>query len=478
MSIRPWVIVEPPDSRGLRRVVVGNETVASVWSLPELRRVLGRLGYPASMDLEDPAAVCWRGGDSTTWPDRAWRRHTITVLMTAGLLASMVLNLMIGWPDALGALTFAQRVSGALFVLSAVVLGAGAVAALDHCGRRRHRSSGAMVLVGVLIALATDTLLVFMWFEEKEFTPYLMAFMPLLCWSMWALWLLVRERAWQGIPRPKTFAVGVVTTALLSVMSLAYSTMYQPVTAPKHVVLKAEFGTAQADPRLPYVHVPLKLYLKNDGGIPVYIISGDYSVYGRTADYSGGTDRLEEWRRSLDRRQEEEAERYVDRLRFSEVSGGRFYRPGESLDVGQEYIMEHVFQMPRDAEFDTINLVLQITYMRKDRGKLDVIEFGRAHRSWKENDPYYCRPEKCGEELYHHGRVRHNNNLVNVTRGPRYATAIWAPGQTPHYSVSSFHFKGQVSRSEEMREATRYGVSTAHADMSVPVAALLEEAAG
>ncbi|MCT7356819.1 hypothetical protein N4P33_32455 [Streptomyces sp. 15-116A] len=478
MSIRPWVVVDPPDSRGLRRVVVGGEPVGTAWSLRELRRMLVRLGYPASMDLEDPAAVYWRGGGSTAWPDRPWRRRTVTLLMTAGLLASMVLNTLIGRPDALGALTFAQRVTGALFVVSGAVLGAAAVAALDHCGRRRHKNSGAVVLLGVLITLATGSLLLVMWFEETEFTPYVPAFTALWCWSLWALWLLVRERAWQGMPRPRTFAAGLAATALVSAVSLAYSTMYQPTAAPMHFVLKAEFGKSRLDRRNPYVHVPLKLYIKNDGRIPVHIINDDYSVYGRTAEYSDDADRLAEWRRSLDEGREVEAERYVDRLRFLPVSSGRFYPVGGSLDVGQEYATEHVFQIPKDPEFDTINIVLQITYMRKDRGKLDVSEFRRAHRSWdKREGRYYCRPEKCGEELYYHGRVRHNNNLVNVTREPRYVTAVWGPGQTPDYSVSTFHFEGPVARSEEKREEDRYGVSTRYIDTSVPVAALLEEAA-
>lgn len=479
MEIRPWVIVEAPDRRGLRRVIVGNETVGSVWSLRQLRKMLGSLGYPENMDMEDPASVCWRGGDSGTWPDRPWRRRTTVVLMMAGMIASAVLNIVVGWPDAVGALTFAQRITGSLIVLSGVVQGVAALATLDHWGRRQYEISGAVVLLGVIIALATDGLLLFMWSGEKEYTPYLLVFMPLWCWSLWALLLLVRERAWQGTPRPKTFAAGVVATALMTAVSLTYSTVYQPAAAPMHFILKAEFGAARADHRNPLVHVPLKLYMKNAGGIPVYIINNDYTVYGRSSEYSEDGGRLEEWRRSLDRGGGEDAERYVDRLRFTSVSSGRFYRPGYSLDVGQEYAMERVFQIPIDVEFDTVSVFLQITYMRKDRGKLDVVQFRRAHRSWdKSEGRYYCPPEKCGEELYYHGRVRHNNNLVNVTRKPRYVTAVWSPGERPIYSISPFHFKGAVDRSKERRDVGRYGASTTYADTEIPVAELLEAAGG
>ncbi|MFF5158084.1 Yip1 family protein [Streptomyces sp. NPDC000348] len=479
MSIRPWVIVEAPDRRGLRRVVVGGRTVGSAWSLTQLRDMLGRHGYPKDMDLEDPASVCWRGGDSGEWPDRAGRRRTVLVLMAAGMFTSMVLNTVIGWPDATGALTFAQRMSGALIVLSGVVQCAALIAVFDYWLRRQYKISGAVVLVGVFIAFATDGILLLMWFDEKEYTPYLLVFMPLLGWSLWALWLLIREKAWQGTPRPRTFATGVVATTVLTGVSLAYSTMYQPAAAPTHFVLKAEFGAPQADHRHPFVHVPLKFYMKNDGGIPVYIINDNFTVYGRIAEYSGGDDRLKEWKKSLDEKHEEDAERYVNRMRFTKVSSGQFYRPGYSLDVGQEYTMERVFQIPVNSAFDTINVDLQITYMRKDRGKIDVNQFRRAHRSWDKGEGrYYCSPEKCGEELYYHGRVRHNNNLVNVTRGPRYVTAVWSPGETPMYSISSFHFAGGVSRAEERREVERYNVSTAYADMAVPVAQLLKAAGG
>jgi hypothetical protein len=278
------------------------------------------------MDVEDPASVCWRGGDSRTWPDRAWRRRAIIVLMVVGLLASMVLNAVIGWPDATGALTFAQRITGALFVLSSAVQGAAAIAVLDYWGRRQFKISGAIVLLGALISLATDSLLLLMWLEEREYTPYMLAFMPLWCWSLWALYLLVREKSWKGVPQPKRFAAGVFATALLTGVSLAYSTLYQPAVAPMRFALKVEFGTSRADRSRPFVHIPLKLYVKNTGGYPVYIINNDFSVYGRTAKYSERGDLAKGWRESIERGAEE-AELHVDQLAYKTISSGRFYEP-------------------------------------------------------------------------------------------------------------------------------------------------------
>ncbi|WP_149551244.1 DUF308 domain-containing protein [Streptomyces marokkonensis] len=482
MSLRPWVVVESPDSRGLRRVTVGGETVGSAWSPAALRKILKRLGYPEDMDLDDPASVSWRGGDSRTWPDRAWRRRSTMSLMMAGLLASMVFNAVIGWPDASGALTFAQRLTGVLFVLSGVVLGIAAIAALDYWGRRQFRASGAVTLLGAIIVLATDSLLLLLWFEEREYTRYLLVYLPALCWSIWAVCLLVRQKSWKGVPQPKKFAAGVVATALLTAVSLAYSTMYQPAAAPMHFILKAEFGKAWEDKKLPYVHVPLTLYMKNTGGIPVYIINDIYTVRGRVAVYSRGEgDLMPEWRESVERygAREGEAELYVDQLEYTTISSGSFYEIGNSLDVGQEYALNRVFQLPRNVGYDTVSIDLQIAYMRKDRGRIDVQEFRSAHRSWNKHDrAYHCEPAVCGEQLIYRGRVRHNNNLINVTRKPRFVTAVWSPGDQFISSISSvpFNFYGLGDYSEERRELERYGAARARADAEISVAEILRSA--
>ncbi|WP_158997281.1 hypothetical protein [Streptomyces aureus] len=480
-SIRPWVVVEPPDSRGLRRVVVGEETVGHAWSAGELRRIIGRLGHPEDLDLDDPATLCWRGGDSGTWPDRPGRRHVVTVLLVAGLLASMVLGAVVGWPDAFGALTFAQRLNGIMFVLSGAVLGAAAVAALDYGGKRQFRGSGAIVLLGVLIALATDSLLVFMWLEETEFTPYVPVFMLLWCWSLWALCLLVRDRSWKEVPQPKRFAAGVVLTALLTGVSLAYSTMYQPAAAPMHLTLKAEFGKARTDRSLGFLQVPLTLSMKNTGGIPVYILNDSYTVSGRGAVYSENPpdrDLTREWRDSAGLRGEDtgESELYVGRLTYTTISSGHFYGPGNRLEVGEEYTRKHVVQVPKNAKYDLLGVNLTISYMRKDRGKIDVAEFRIPHYSWDKYDRrYYCDPETgCLQQIYYHGRVWHNDNLVNLTRKPRYVTAFWSPGRIPDSLISPYDFTGRTGGvKKEKREWGRYGAARAEANSEVSLAELL-----
>ncbi|NYV77230.1 hypothetical protein [Streptomyces sp. UH6] len=481
MGIQPWVIVEAPDGRGLREVVVNGEVVGTAWSSGELRAVLARLGYPRTLDLEDPAAVLWRGGDSGTWPDRPWRRRATSALMIAGMLASAALHMVIGWPDALRALTFSQRVVGAIFVLAGLVQCVATVAAFDHCGRRQFRMSGALVLLGSFITLPTTTTLIFMWLEEREYTPYLLAFGPLFLWSLWALLHCVREKSWKGLPQPKKFAAGVAFTAVLTAVSLAYSTMYQPTAAPIRFVLKADFGTPQTDTDPRQVAVPLTLYVKNDGGIPVYVINDDYTVWGETFAPSATGEGLRHWKEDTESLSAVEAERYARTARKEVLRSGHFYGPGAWLDAGEEFAAEKVVRLPKDADYGELEATLRVHFMRKDRGRLDE-DFARPRFSWdRDLEQYYCPPAECGENAVYHGRVRHNNNLVNVTRRPRYVTAFWGPRTGLDVFISSFDFRKRslyvhregVDTAEAQREKERFGAAVVSANAKILTAGFL-----
>ncbi|MFD9080555.1 hypothetical protein ACFYYM_34675 [Streptomyces erythrochromogenes] len=485
------MIVEPPDRRGLRRITIHDKTVGSAWSLHELREVLRRLGYPDDMDLDDHACVYWRGGDSSVWPDaRGWRRRAVIAVMVVGLLGSLALHAVIGWADALGALTFAQRLVGVLFLLGGAVQGVAVPAAVDYWGRHQVRLSGALVLLGVLMALATTSLLLFLWLEERELIPHVLAFLALWLWSLWALRILIREKVWRGIPHPRKFAVGVTLTALLTAISLGYSTIYQPIVAPWHFTLKSEFGTPQTDAGSPYIHVPLKLYAKNTGGVPVYIVVDDYTVSGFSAKFSGSGQGMKEWKGDENGGwYNSEAEIFASEVQYEIIGSGQFQGPGTTLDAGEEFTMEKVVTVPKGAQYETLNALLRFAVLRQDRGKLSE-EFIYPKLSWmKSQGRYYCPPESCGEHVIHHGRVRYNNNLINVTRMPRYLAAFWSPEEEPDVFISSFNFK-KKKKSESIydiyealdvkeveREAERYGLSWVSVNSTVSVKGLLKQAA-
>ncbi|MBT2408110.1 MULTISPECIES: hypothetical protein [unclassified Streptomyces] len=474
---KPSVVVQAPDIRGLREVTIDGSPAGSAWSLRDLRKQLRRAHLPEDMDLEDRTSVSWRGADSSTWPDRTGRRRAVIALMTAGLLASMTLLVDIGRPDAFGALTFSGRITGILFILSGAAEGIAAAVAFDYWGKRTLRYAGAIVLVGVLIAVATQSLLLFMWFQEREYTPYLLIIFPVSLWSVWALRMLWREQAWKGIPHPKSFTTGLVATALLASTNFAYSAIYQPSSTPLLIEIKAEFGTPQTDPKDPIIHLPVKFHLKNTGRITAYVITSYYYVKGRSAPFDGTKTSIgePEWRRDME--DEVDMELHVGRPKYRRLNDGKILDSGDYFEPGDSADYDKIIQIPRDAPYDSIEIESGIIFLRGDRGRIDA-KFGEPIYSWLEKkDRFFdCTPESpCLDYVVHYGRMHHNNNIINVTRRPRYVSA-WRfidQGKSDVGSmIAPFNSKGRLSDQED--DSEKYGmVLISPGYVAIPFAALL-----
>ncbi|MEU4268703.1 hypothetical protein [Streptomyces sp. NPDC026092] len=477
------VTVLPPDSRGLREVRIGAETVGSAWSLPDLRRALGRHGYPKDLDLEDRSSVAWQGGGSDTWPDHTRRRRATIVLMVAGLVGGWALMTSVGIPDAFDALTFAGRITGFVFMLGGVAEVAAAVAVFDYWGKRSLRVSGAIVFLGVLIALTVTTTLVFLWFQELEYTHYMLGVFPLFAWSLWALCLCVREKVWRGTPHPTKIAAGVLATVLLAAVNIAYSSLYQPTAAPANLSFKVRFGVPRTDPERSIVHLPLTLQLENTGSVPVYILTDSWALYGHTGKYVEKSEELRDRRAELEYDLEMDMSRHVESVEFSQLAGGPFAGAGSWFEPGEQYSEEKVVQIPKNAAYDMLDADLEAHVMRMDRGRIDVAEFSGAWLSWDKESPLYCPPEECPDLAIHHARVRYNNNLVNVTRKPRYVTAWW--GAAPEGSlwgafITTFQGKGFFENWEHdveaAKESDRFDLFIVTGDAAVPFAAVVNPA--
>ncbi|OUC96618.1 hypothetical protein CA983_31585 [Streptomyces swartbergensis] len=400
--------------------------------------------------------------------------------MMAGLILSMVLLTVVGTPDAMGALTFAQRITGYLFILSGAVQGLAALAALDHEGKRQFQYSGAVVLVGALIALITESIFLFTWLQEREPTLYLPIYLLLFTWSLWALWRLFHEQVWRVIPHPKRFATGVALSGLLAATNFAYSAVYQPTSAPFYVTLTAKFGTPHTDPTRPFIHVPLTFQVENTGKVPAYILVDKYLVYGRSAEYSQDDGGLRDWKKALENRYD--AELHVTQSDSKTISAGQFAGPGYWLHPGEGHVKEKVIQIPRNVEYDLLEATLAMVVMRMDRGKINLLQLQQAHPSWqKKEGRFYCA--ECPDMIIHEGKVRHNNNIINVTRKPRYVTVLWYGTREEFdyaHAISSYKFNPRKSPDREelkreiAREEDRYGVESRSTSTRVSVAALME----
>ncbi|MEW1638567.1 hypothetical protein AB0469_31480 [Streptomyces sp. NPDC093801] len=255
----------------------------------------------------------------------------------------------IGMVDAPGALTFSGRLAGMLFVLSGAAQVCAAAAVFDHWGKRTLRYSGAAVLLGVLITVATQGLLLALWLQEREWTPYLPVFLALTAWSLWAVWTVWRERAWKGIPV---------------------------------------------------------------------------------------------W-----------------------------------MAPGTSFTTERVLRIPRNAAYDLVTANMSAYFIRGDRARIDP-EFETPIFSWKEkSDRFFdCRPAACLDCVAHHARVHHNNNIINVTRRPRYLTAwrsVGPAGSQMQVLISPLDSRGLVSF--DLESADRYGVDQYLSGLSeIPYASLWE----
>ncbi|MFD9032920.1 hypothetical protein ACFVZW_17475 [Streptomyces sp. NPDC059567] len=482
MRSRTKVTVLPPDSRGLREVRIGAETVGSAWSPQELRRILRRHGYPKDLDLEDRSSVCWQGAGSDTWPDHTRRRRATIVLLVAGLVGCWALLTSIGIPDAFEALTFAGRITGFVFMLGGVAEVAAAVAVFDYWGKRGLKISGAIVLIGVLIALTATTMLVVLWSQEAEYTPYMrdtpymLAVFPLFVWSLWALSVAIRAKVWRGTPHPTKIAAGVMATVLLAAVNIAYSSLYQPTAAPANLALHVKFGVPRADLERQVVHLPVTFHLKNTGSVAVYILGDDWSVYGRTGEYVEKSTELRDRRKALESG-DGDVSLHVGSIGWTALGVGPFVGPGYWFEPGEEYSEDKIVQIPRSAKFDVIDADMTALVMRMDRGRIDLDTFRAAQYSWDEESILYCSPEECGGEFrIHHAPVHYNNNLINVTRKPRYVTAWWGLGTGDSNwdaTISTFKGKGLIDDAETQREYRRYDLFTVEADASTPFAAVM-----
>jgi hypothetical protein len=457
---RPRVVVQGPDGRGLRAITIGGAPAGSAWSQRDLRRQLRRAGLAPDLDLADRALVTWREAGSDVWPDRTRRRRGTIALLSAGLLASMVLLVHIGRVDAFGALTFSGRLTGVLFMLAGAAQGIAAAAVYDHWGKRTLRYSGALVLVGVLITMASQGLLLGVWLQEREYTPYLWIFLPLSLWSLWAGWILWRERAWTGIPHPKSFTAGLTVTALLASANFAYSALYQPQTALFHFVVEAKFGTPRKDPKRPLIHVPVTLRVANDGDVPAYVLNSIYWVQGRESAFDGGRTKLmrEEWRTDVESGRD--IELHARPTAYRTLSTGVVVHPDSWVYPGADFTTERVVQLPANAGYDQLVAAMSVIILRGDRGKIDP-KYRTPVFSWREKtDRFFdCSVVECPDYVMHHARVRHNNNILNVTRRPRYVSSDrWLRETDSGITVwiSPFNTKGKLSANVESAE--RYGV--------------------
>ncbi|MGR4882739.1 hypothetical protein ACIPUC_25505 [Streptomyces sp. LARHCF249] len=450
------VTVGAPDDLGWRKVLIDGRPVGRVWSEKELKKLLSREGVPDGHPLR------WIGADSNVWPeDPAWMRRTTGFCVAAGLFLTAWPLWEIGWADSGDALTYGGRIAGATIVIVAVVEAIAGVAAVDFWEIRRWRHSGAVVLVGVLIALFCSISVLLLQIGER-FTEYTVMGIALVVWSSAALLELVICRAGKGLRIPRKLAIGVIISTLLAAANLAYSQVYVPYVRTPLIQSGAQFTESNIEKPGAPMYVTVHMYVKNAGEVPVYVLASIFWIHGAPAsppDVQMADNKL--------------------------IYDGEFVQPaGRVLNPGEEVAQDAVVAIdaPAVRGYEALRAQTEVYVIRKDRMMMtndyerSKLEGPSLEKRREEGDPPNAKSRYRTE-------ISNSSEILNVTRGPRVIT-VWklGGGEWPHIKVDVSPPGEQITfdpnlpyANEEAEE--RYGLTQVRgATAQTPYKELLEKA--
>jgi hypothetical protein len=410
MAITHEVSVEPPDALGWRQVVINGEPKGKVRSSEELQRFL----KDAGLSSEHP--IHWLGGGDTVWPYRVIRQRAVGVVMFIGFLLPAGLLLWIGWLDARNALSFGERLAGFTLLAAGLFVFLAAGATVDYWHKRVWRYSGAIVLAGVgIVCLGSCSLIVLQSGEDfNEWTAFAIIF---LVWSVAAGFFLIRSRAWKGVRNPGRIAIGAVVPVVLAGINLAYTQVYVPYVTTPLIMSGAEFKEAHLSGKGESMYVAVRLYVKNAGQIPVYILGSIYWVHGGPANLvseNGPTD-------------------------YKRIYDGEFVTPaGRVLNPGEEITQDAVVEIAHaenaeNLKYEAIRVQTEVYVIRKDRMRLPVDQYAQSRKVLKEPD----WGEPVNAQYRNESKISNSSEILNVTRGDQRIT-VWrvSDGEWSHVEAA------------------------------------------
>ncbi len=459
MANTPEVTVGVPDDLGWRKVTINGKSVGKARSPGELQKVLLRAGLTFGQDLH------WVGGDSTVWPDRAVRRRAVGSIMFIGFLLPACLLIRIGWVDSCDALTFGGRLAGYTVLAAGLMVLVSAAAALDYWHKRERRYSGVVVLAGVVIVFLGSVSLLLLQVGE-QFNSRSVIAVAFLVGSVVAGAGLIRSRAWKGLRNPGRIAIGAIVPTVLAAINLAYAQIYVPYTTTPLIVSGASFKEASLDKATATMHVTVRLYVRNDGKIPVYVLGSIYWLHGGPANVI--------------------SENRPPSLKL--IYDGEFVTPeGRVLDPGEEIAQEAVVEIKNATElnYEAIRAQTEVYVIRKDRMILPAgYEGSRVTVEELEKNGQKLGPrEPKGTKYKNESGISNSSEILNVTRGPQRITvwrvssgewsridvAISPPGDAIYFTPRFPHYSPEI--------IDRYGFARVRGSTAqTPFKELLEKA--
>ncbi|MFD7630747.1 Yip1 family protein [Streptomyces sp. NPDC059851] len=389
------VAVGQPDGLGWRPVTIDDHHAGKVRSFGELQRLLRRAGLTTGYEIR------WLGGGCMVWPDRPWWRRVVGTLMAVGLLATACMLIKIGVKDTFSALTYPGRLTGTIFIFSALLEIVAAAAAIDYWSRRKVVYSGMVTLIGASVSLIVSLALLSVQIVNWAYTDYLPLWILFTLWSLATLGILVHERAWRGIRNPRRIAVGAAVSGLLAVTNVVYTQVYIPYATSPLVQSSASFGKPSVDEARTTMYLPVHLEVKNSGQIPVYVLGSIYWIHGKPSDGS----------------------------RYALIQDGEFIKPpGRPLNPGQEFSEDKIIEIkqPDRSPYEAVRVQPELYAIRKDRMTIDG-DYERSGRNLEalKKEGKETDPRGPSEDYFRYqAQISNSNEILNVTRG-RQRLTLW-----------------------------------------------------
>ncbi|MFK0020915.1 hypothetical protein [Streptomyces sp. NPDC090798] len=397
---------------------------------------------------------------STAEDRKAKRTRAFVLLIGVGLSASVVEMGALGAIDASTAVTFGGRITGVIFLASALLALAAVFAMFTYStGTRGPSFSGAVILIGVAIAGLMNLGLLIMQIETGDYTPYLWLWISLASWSCWTLFMLRRRGVWKRIPQPKKFAAGVFLTGVLAVANFTYTQVYKPYAQPSKIELTTSFGKPSVTPDGKSVALPLHIHLANTGDVSLYIVGSLYQVTARKAHASKART-TKDWLQDIEGSQFD-LQRDVDVKGYDLIQSGRIEDPGIYIDPGDSSTETKVIEIPLSGAYDVLFARSEALILRKDKVSLSSdFEYSEKY-SWDENYQHSTdAPDWVDQPLKHEfieyqAPITQNSAILKAIRGSKNLTAWWILGQPAQESQFGPYITGVIaSVNDEGREPT------------------------
>ncbi|WP_327388884.1 hypothetical protein [Streptomyces sp. NBC_01207] len=339
----------------------------------------------------------------------------------------------VGTTDAFNALTFGGRAVGVAFIGAALVEVIAALAVCDYWGKRAVRYSGAAVLIGVGTVTVTDLMFLITQFEGRDYTLFLWLWIGLLLWAGWAFGVLARQRVWQGIPHPKSIALGVLVSGVVGAASLGYSQIYVPYATPVTVPFDVSFGAPTMSADGASLHLPAHVEFSNSSPVRIYIVGTLWTVTGYPVTFDPRGKGMDEWKRDL--WEGNDTLRHV-RSGPSRMLGAGEFVPGGGgpVEPGEAISVDSVVDVPLRTGLGRVRIWAKLAYIRADRGTLSTQDYkDRIQLTWnpesQKKEHLGDAPEwvaDSGDEAYrHYSKIKHASEMLDLTHATDYVTAWW-----------------------------------------------------